>query len=184
MKRTPSDAVSMIPPLLGKVVLAACAMSVCQIIASPAYVALSGNHVALIPWMCVAVMLAVVFCVVLGVVLLWLSETIAVRISPRFVPLMCAGIGGVGFGIWGSTVVPAVFNSLVQPLGLSALGGVNLAAVIVNCVVVGAVGFGVAQALYRRAVTRWIPLIAMMVIEILFTAAGAFYLTQMYAFLY
>lgn len=184
VKKIPGDAVGNIPPLLGKVVLAAFAMSVCQIIVAPIYVALSGNRFALVPWMCVMVALAVSFCAILGFILFWVSEIIAVRISPRFVPLMCAAIGLVSFGVWGGTVVSAVFNSLLGPLGVAALSGLNAWAVIINCAVIGAVGFAIGQSFYKRTMTRWVPLVVLMVLELLVTAVGVFYLTQMYAFLY
>jgi hypothetical protein len=178
------DAITAVPVLLGTVVFAAAIMCVCQIIVAPIYSALSGGRLALLPWIAVACLLSVGFCATVGFALAWVGEILERRIRRVFVVLAYAGIGAVAFGIWGGTVVPAVFDSIVVPAGGAALSGQSLVAVVINTVVIGALAFAGARLIFVRFSVKWPAVWISIVVELLLAAAGIFFLAQMYSYLY
>ncbi len=173
------------PDMPTQAVIAAGIMCVLEIICAPLYLAMAPQHsIALIPWAAVACLLAVGFTYTVGFALLWIADVLAGRVRERLGPLVFGAVGLVGFLIWGYFVVPSVFDSLVTPLGGSALAGSQLWAVAFNCAVIGFVAFALGRFLSPRASSRVVPLIVVTAVTVLLAALGIFYLSAMYSQLY
>lgn len=166
-------------------VIAAGIMCVFEIICAPLYLAMAPQKsIALIPWAAVACLLAVGFTYTVGFALLWIADVLGNRVRERLSPLVFGAVGMVGFLIWGFSVLPSIFDSLVNPLGGASLAGSQLWAVAFNCAVIGFVSFALARFLSPRAVTRVKAMTTIAVITVLLAALGIFYLYAMYSQLY
>jgi hypothetical protein len=169
---------------LGTIVIAAALMCVCNIIVAPLYASLSGNRLAVLPWVAVISLLTVGFCATVGFAVVWLGDLLGARVRSRYVPLVFACLGFVAFGIWGGFVVASIFDSIVVPAGASPLQGMALWSVAINSAVIGALGFGAGRFIAERKRLVWPFTWTLIIVELLVAGAGIFFLAQVYAFLY
>lgn len=80
------------------------------------YLSMMGGNVALVPWMCVMLAVAVIFTYVVGFALLWCAESFTLRMRAKFKPLAYGVVGLIGFGVWGLLVGTSLLNSIGQPV--------------------------------------------------------------------
>ncbi|MCI1902134.1 MAG: hypothetical protein LKI93_05330 [Bifidobacteriaceae bacterium] len=178
------DAITSVPSQVGTIVLAGTVMCVCQVVVAPLYVALSAGLLTVLPWIAVSGLLSVGFCATVGLVLMWVGETVERRVSSRWVPLLYAGMGAACFGLWGGTVVPAIFNSIVAAAGGAALHGMSFWAVVINCIVIGALGFFFGRLLTAKKHVGWPAVWTLIIVELIVAGCGIFFLAQVYSYLY
>lgn len=185
--KTPSHAAGEAKPLplmLTQAIVAAGVMCVCEIISAPMIISMASGAFALIPWIAVACMLAVLFVLVLGFAFLWMAGNLAHNFSEHRAPICYAVIGGLSFGVWGGLLYPTFINSVLEPAGIDPISRGDLWAIVFNCVIVGLVSYTFAALFGRRLAQRRVAAIALGVVMLALAALGVFYLWQFYAMLY
>lgn len=178
---TPLSSSSGFRSLLATLVVVAFVMCILQVIVGPIYVALSGNRLALFPWIGVACLLSVAFCVVVGLLLLWVARRLERHASSRFAPFVDGAIGFVAFGAWGGSVVPAVFDSIVALDSGQGLRGLNFWAVVINCAVIGGLAFFLGRVISSRVQMRWPIIASLAAVSLLLAVSGIVFLSILFS---
>ncbi|RSX52580.1 Cd efflux system component [Bifidobacterium callimiconis] len=173
-----------LPLMLTQAIIAAGVMCVCEIICAPMIISMASGAFALIPWIAVACMLAVLFVLVLGFAFLWMADNLSHNFPERRAPICYAVIGGLSFGIWGGLLYPTFINSVLEPVGIDPISRGNLWAIVFNCVIIGLVSYLCAALFGRRLAQRRAAAITIGVVLLVVTVLGVFYLWRFYAMLY
>lgn len=173
-----------VPEIVTQVVCAAVVLCVGEILFSPFIVSMASNAgIALIPWACVACMLAVFFCFTVGFALLWAIDYVASQIKQtlraRIAPYVF-GLGGfIGFGAWGYFVIPAIFNTLLAGVSAQPLTFGQRLATGFNCAVLGFVAWFVAKLTSPKLSEHTTAVIVIGVCVLVMAALGVFYFASM-----
>ncbi|KFI50212.1 hypothetical protein [Bifidobacterium biavatii] len=150
-----------LPTMLVQAVVIAVAMCVCELVSAPIYVTMSGNAFNILPWFLVASLFAVAFTCTVGFILLWVVESLTARHSlPKILPFVYALAGLIGFAAWGYAVYPAVIDSIIVPVGGTALAASAKLGIGVNCAAAGFVSFFFGSILVPRLADRRATVIA------------------------
>lgn len=173
-----------LPIMLTQAIVAAGVMCVCEIICAPLIISMASGAFALVPWIAVACMLAVLFMVILGFAFLWLADNLSHNFAERRAPICYAVIGAIAFGIWGGLLYPTFINSVLEPAGIDPISRGNLYAIVFNCVIVGLVSYLCASLFAERLARRRTLAIVIGIVLVLVALLGAFYLWRFYAMLY
>ena len=173
-----------LPIMLTQAIVAAGVMCVCEIICAPLIISMASGAFALIPWIAVACMLAVLFMVILGFAFLWLADNLSHNFDERRAPICYAVIGAIAFGIWGGLLYPTFINSVLEPAGIDPISRGNLYAIVFNCVIIGLVSYLCASMFAERLARRRTLTIVIGIALVLVALLGAFYLWRFYAMLY
>ena len=147
VEKTTNDGLPVMPT---QAIIIGTVLAVGAISCSGFYLSMLGGGVALVPWMCVTLAVAVVFTYVVGFALLWCAESFTLRMKARFRPLVYGVVGFIGYGVWGLLVMTSMMNSIGQPLNGVVLANGDVLAVQIALAVFGLIAmvmmFG---ALYR-----------------------------------
>lgn len=172
------------PTMLVQAIVAAAALCVGEILCAPVYVNMASHSLALVPWAMVACLLAVAFVYTVGFALFWCVEALTARGRRRYQPIVYGLAGMIGFGFWGRFVLVSFLDSLLAPLNLAQLGSNQIAVIVVNSAVLGFAAFFLGSISPKLVAGHRTGVIATGVATFLVAVAGAYYLYQMYAFLY
>ena len=145
------------------------------------YLSMMGGNVALVPWMCVMLAVAVIFTYVVGFALLWCAESFTLRMRAKFKPLAYGVVGLIGFGVWGLLVGTSLLNSIGQPLNGVVLSNGDVMALTVNYAVFGFIAFLLAQAYAPKIATKKGLTIGLMVVQIVLAIIGIIVLVMMFS---
>lgn len=173
-----------LPSMLVQAIAIAAILCVAEILCSPIFIQLTHQSVALVPWIFVACLCAVVFSYTVGFALLWCAESLARHIRESLVPIAYGCIGLIGFGIWGSAVVGSLLNSILVPLGFAVLTSSQTVTIAVNSAVLGFASFFLAFLAPRVMGKCKGMVIVAGICTLLCAVAGVFFLSRMMSVLY
>ncbi|MFT8355934.1 MAG: hypothetical protein ABF780_02830 [Bifidobacterium aquikefiri] len=177
-----------VPEILAQVICAAAVLCIGEIVCAPFILAMASNTgIALVPWSCIASMLAVFFCYTVGFALFWAIDYVSVQIRKslraRLAPVIF-GLGGfIAYAAWGYFVIPAIFNSLLAGIDAEPLSISQRLAVGFNCAVLGFIAWFVAKIVAPRFSERLALVIVTGVITLILAALGVFYMVMMFTYI-
>ncbi|MBW3089288.1 cadmium transporter [Bifidobacterium miconisargentati] len=175
-----------LPTMLAQAVIAGAALTVGAIACSGFYLSMIADPktgspvVALVPWMAVTVLIAVVFSYVVGFALLWCAESFTNRMKDTFKPWAYAVVGLIGYAIWGMFVMGTTMNSLDQAVNGVALANQDILALTANYAVFGFIAFLLAQAYGAKLATRKTAVIALLIVQIVLAVLGGIVLFMIF----
>lgn len=148
------------------------------------YLSMMGGNVALVPWMCVMLAVAVIFTYVVGFALLWCAESFTLRMRAKFKPLAYGVVGLIGFGVWGLLVGTSLLNSIGQPLNGVVLSNGDVFAITLNYAVFGFLAFMLGQAFALKLCTRKPLALALLAVQVVLAVFGVVAMVMMFSALY
>lgn len=175
-----------LPTMLAQAVIAGTALTVGAIACSGFYLSMIADPktgspvVALVPWMAVTVLIAVVFSYVVGFALLWCAESFTNRMKDTFKPWAYAAVGLIGYAIWGMFVMGTTMNSLDQAVNGVVLANQDILALTANYAVFGFIAFLLAQAYGAKLATRKTAVIALLIVQIVLAVLGGIVLFMIF----
>ncbi|MBT1171199.1 cadmium transporter [Bifidobacterium sp. SO4] len=175
-----------LPTMLAQAVIAGTALTVGAIACSGFYLSMIADPktgspvVALVPWMAVTVLIAVVFSYVVGFALLWCAESFTNRMKETFKPWAYAVVGLIGYAIWGMFVMGTTMNSLDQAVNGVVLANQDILALTANYAVFGFIAFLLAQAYGAKLATRKTAVVALLIVQIVLAVFGGIVLFMIF----
>lgn len=148
------------------------------------YLSMMGGNVALVPWMCVMLAVAVIFTYVVGFALLWCAESFTLRMRAKFKPLAYGVVGLIGFGVWGLLVGTSLLNSIGQPLNGVVLSNGDVFAITLNYAVFGFLAFMLGQVFAPKLCTRKPLALALLAVQVVLAVFGVVAMVMMFSALY
>ncbi|MFT8593283.1 MAG: hypothetical protein ABF747_06725 [Bifidobacterium sp.] len=177
-----------VPEILTQVICAAGVLCIGEIVCAPFILAMASNvGLALVPWACIASMLAVFFCYTVGFALFWAIDYVSAQIRQglreRLTPIVF-GLGGfIGFAAWGYFVIPAIFNSLLAGIDADPLSLGQRLAIGFNCAVLGFIAWFVAKMVSRRFSHHLASVVSVGIVTVVIAALGVFYMIMMFRYI-
>ncbi|MBW3095214.1 cadmium transporter [Bifidobacterium sp. 64T4] len=148
------------------------------------YLSMLGGSVALVPWMCVVLFVAVAFTYVVGFALLWCAESFTLRMKERFRALAYGVVGFIGYGVWGLLVMTSLMNSIGQPLNGVVLSNGSVLAVALNYAVFGFLAFMLGQLLAPKLCVKKPLAFGLLAAQIVLAVFGLIAMVMMFGALY
>lgn len=170
--------------MLAQSIIIGTVLSVGAICCCGFYVTMIGRVVALLPWMCMVVFIAVAFTYVVSFALLWCAEAYTGRMRERFTPLVYGVVGLIGYALWGALVMTSLMNALDQSLNGTVLSNSNVIALALNYAIFGFLAFVLAKVYAPALETKKTLACCLLGVQIVLAAIGIVVMVMVFSALY
>ena len=183
-KQMDEDGESGMPTMLAQAVLVGTVLVVGAVCCCGFYLAMIGRVVALLPWVSMVALIAVMFSYVVGFALLWCAEAFTRRMRERYKPLAYGLVGMVGYAVWGLAVMTSLMNALDQPLNGTVLSNGAVISLVVNYAVIGFLAFALSEMFASSFAARRVLACVLLGAQILLAVAGVVVMIMVFSALY
>lgn len=167
-----------LPTMFAQAVILGTVLTIGAIACSGLYIGMTADPktgapiVALVPWMAVSVLIAVVFTYVVGFALLWCAEAFTTRMREQFKPWAYAVVGLIGYAIWSLFVMGSTMNSLDQAVNGVVLANADMIALTFNYAVLGFIAMLIAKWYAPKLAVRRTAVIVLCIVQIVLAVLG------------